>query len=235
LREAYRLVPGPNYLVVLADVFQRKGDHAGALALINKAKAMSSRSLADTYYSEAWFAKLEALARLEGRIPAILKGDDHPKGFAERLDLALMCYNKKLHAAAARFWAEALDENPKLGDDRRAQHRYNAACSAALAVGDKGKDRPTLDAAVGTDLRRRAFRWLEAELADWSKYLESDQPKKRETVVRIMRHWQTDADLAAVRDPHALTKILEAERKDWLALWDKVDARMRKAGEPKPQ
>ena len=102
-------------------------------------------------------------------------------------------------------------------------------------MGDRGKDQPTLDAAARTELRRQALRWLEAELTDWTKYLESDQPKKRETVVRIMRHWKTDADLAAVRDPDSLNKLLEAERKDWRVLWDKVDALMRKADEPKPQ
>ena len=44
-----------------------------------------------------------------------------------------MCYDRALHAHAARMWAEALATDPKLGDDRQAQPRYNAACAAALA------------------------------------------------------------------------------------------------------
>ena len=35
--------------------------------------------------------------------------------------------------------------------------------------------------------------------------------------------------------PDALAKLPEAERKDWLALWDEVDALIRKAGETKPR
>ena len=57
----------------------------------------------------------------------------NPKDKAERLRLAQRAYDKALHATAARLWAEALAADPKLGDDRQAQHRYNAACAAALA------------------------------------------------------------------------------------------------------
>ena len=53
-----------------------------------------------------------------------------------------MCYDTKHHAAAARFWAEALAADPKLGDDRQAGHRYNAACAAALAGCRAGGGRP---------------------------------------------------------------------------------------------
>ena len=74
------------------------------------------------------------MAALADRLPAILKGDDRPRDNAERLALAQMCYDTKRHAAAARLWAEALAADPKLGDDRQAQHRYNAACAAALAA-----------------------------------------------------------------------------------------------------
>jgi hypothetical protein len=48
-----------------------------------------------------------------------------------------MCYETKRLAAAARFWAEALAADPKLGDDRKNGHRYSAACAAALAAGTK--------------------------------------------------------------------------------------------------
>ena len=50
-----------------------------------------------------------------------------------------------------------------------------------------------------------------------------------------MRHWRRDHDLAAIRDAASLAKLPEAERKDWLALWDEVEARIRKADEAKPR
>ena len=43
-----------------------------------------------------------------------------PTDDAERLAFAQMCYDTKRYAAAARFWAEALEADPKLGDDRQA-------------------------------------------------------------------------------------------------------------------
>jgi hypothetical protein len=36
------------------------------------------------------------------------------------------------------------------------------------------------------------------------------------------------------RDAASLAKLPEAERKDWLALWDEVEALIRKADEAKP-
>ena len=74
-----------------------------------------------------------AMVALDARLSAIIKGDQQPKDNAERLALAQRAYDKALHATAARLWAEALAADPKLGDDRQAQHRYNAACAAALA------------------------------------------------------------------------------------------------------
>jgi Putative restriction endonuclease len=95
--------------------------------------------------SAQWVATAERLAALADRLPALLNGEDHPGDIPERLVLAQMCYNKKLHVAAARFWAEALKEDPKLGDGRQAWHRYNAARSAALASPERARTnhRPT--------------------------------------------------------------------------------------------
>ena len=66
-----------------------------------------------------------------------------------------MAYDTKRYAAAARLWAEALEADPTLADDRRAQHRYNAACAAALAAAGQGEDDPKPDDAARAALRRR--------------------------------------------------------------------------------
>ena len=62
--------------------------------------------------------------------------------------------------------------------------------------------------------------------------MESGKPPDRAKVAAILRHWRKDADLAAIRDADALATLPEAERRDWLALWDEVDALIRKAIEP---
>jgi serine/threonine-protein kinase len=235
-RESIRLRPdvGERHMA-LAGLLQRAGDYEEAATVIREARQHGVRLTADPWNTAEWLAKVEPLAALARRLPAILNGGDSPKDLAERLDLAQMCYNKKLYAASARFWAQALDADPKLSDDRRAQHAYNAACSAALAVAGQGKNETPPDAATKAKLRRQALAWLEAELAAWSRYLKTGPPQNRAVVLRIMQHWRKDSDLAAVRGADALAKLPEAERKDWLALWGEVDALTRKAGETKPR
>ncbi len=72
----------------------------------------------------------ERAKRLIQRLPAVRRGEDHPADADESLAFASLCVARKLDAAAARFYAEALAANPRLADDRRAQHPYNAACAA---------------------------------------------------------------------------------------------------------
>ena len=129
----------------LGDCLQSQGDYAGSLAMYRRGHELGSRQPGWRYPSAQWVANAERMAGLAIRLPALLKGDDRPKEIAERLALAQMCYDTKRYAAAARFWAEALDADPTLGDDRQAVHRYDAACAAALAAAGQGKDEPPPD------------------------------------------------------------------------------------------
>jgi eukaryotic-like serine/threonine-protein kinase len=127
-----------------------------------------------------------------------------------------------------RLWAEALASDPKLGDDRQAQHRYNAARATALAGAGQGKDEPPLDDATKSKLRRQALDWLKAELAAWGKLLESGQPG---IIVQTLSHWQKDTDLAGIRDQAALAKLPAEEQKAFTRLWADVATLLKKAGE----
>ena len=138
------------------------------------------------------------MAPMDARLIAILHGGSAPRDQAERLALAQRAYDKALHASAARLWAEALAADPKLADDRQVQHRYNAACAAALAGCGKGKDDPAPDAARAK-LRKQALDWLKAELANWAKVLDSGPPDVRQKIAPTLDHWKTDTDLAAIR------------------------------------
>jgi tetratricopeptide (TPR) repeat protein len=169
-----------------------------------------------------------ATAALDARLAAILKGVQQPKGEAERLALAQRAYDKGFHATAARLFGEALRANPKLADSREAAHRYNAACAAALAGCRKGKDEPPPDDASRIKLRRQALDWLKAELAVWSKILESGPPQAKALIAQTLKHWKEDTDLAGIRDDAELAKFPEGERKDWQALWAAVDALRRR-------
>ena len=115
-----------------------QGDYAGALAMLRRGHELGSRQPGWRYSSAQWVAETERQAALARRLPALLKGEDRPKDVAERLALAQICHDTGRFAAAARFWARALAEDPKLGDDRQTQHRYNAACDAALVASGRG-------------------------------------------------------------------------------------------------
>ncbi len=228
-REALRLSPDlfPLY-TDYANALRRKTDYAGAVAVIREARTLSGRSLVDYHHPPEWFAKIETLAALSERLPAILKGDDRPRNVGERLDLAQMCMDKELKAAALRFWSEALDEDPKLGDNRKLQHRYNAACAALLVASGQTKDARPIDEAARADLRRRALAWLRAEVAAWARVFESGSPAERATALSVIRWWIRDTDLATVRGADALARLPETERKDWQAFWGEYEALMRK-------
>ncbi len=168
---------------------------------------------------------------LDARLSAILRGDQQPRDNPERLRLAQRAYDKALHAAAAKFWAVALSTDPKLTEDRHAQTPYNAACAAALAGCGQGKDHPAPDVSEKAILRKQAHTWLQAELAAWTKLLESDRAEARQLIVQTLQHWQEDGDLAGVREPKAIEALPEAEREAWRALWAGVEGLLTRAQE----
>ena len=228
-REAIRIRPGfaePHCGLGLALRSQAKFKEA--LAELRKGHELGAKQVGWRYPSAQWVADCEALVALEVRIPAMLRGDDSPKDNAERLALAQICYETKRFAASARFWGEAMANDPKLGDDRQAGHRYNAACSAAMAGTGQGIDDPKPDDAARIKLRNQAKDWLRAELSAWEKVATAAEPASKPLVAKTLQHWKSDADLAGVRDADALAKLPEAERAAWITLWGEVDALLAK-------
>jgi serine/threonine-protein kinase len=161
-------------------------------------------------------------AALDARLAALLEGA-RPIDNAERLALAQRAYVTQRYATATRLWAEALADDPKLAADRQAQNRYNAACAAALAGCGKGRNDPAPDDASKARLRRQALDWLNAELAAWSKIVETDPPQTRPVVASTLEHWNDDSDLAGIRDAAALAKLPVEERALCTQLWGDVD------------
>jgi tetratricopeptide (TPR) repeat protein len=187
-----------------------------------------------------------AKAALDTRMGAVLRGE-LPRDNGERLQLAYRAYEKKLYAVSMRLFGDALDADPKLADDRRAQHRYNAACAAVLAATtnispvapaslsvDKtggGAEKAITDA-DRTKLRNQARTWLEAELATWTKLVESAKAQERQAIAKTLEHWQQHSDLASVRDAAALAKLHDDERKAWKSFWANVAELLAKARKP---
>jgi hypothetical protein len=173
---------------------------------------------------ERWLA-------LEKKLPALIKDEVKPADTDERIALAQLCQQyKRLYAASARFYAEAFADQPRLAQDLRAGHRYNATCAAALAAAGQGKDAGKLDDKDRARLRQRALDWLRADLAAWTKALDKGPPQAHSAMQQTLQHWQKDPDLASLRDLATLAKLPAVERAAWHQLWADVAALLNRVG-----
>ncbi len=211
-----------------------KGSYAEALAELRRGHELGSKQPGWRPPSAQWVSEAERMAGLEKKLPEFLNGKARPADPAESLVLAQMCYQKKLHSASARFWEEAFRARPELADDMQAQHRYNAACAAALAGCGQGKDDPPPDGAARTRRRKQAIGWLRSDVTAWSKILEGGPPQARAFIAQTLRHWKADPDLAGLRDPGPLARLSRDEQDACRALWKDVDALLAKAGGTAP-
>jgi serine/threonine-protein kinase len=225
----------PNYRRFL-------GNHLRSL--INAAKGLGNEDEARAVQRELGelVANDPAKAALDQRLAAVIRGET-PKDNREQLQLAYRAYEKKLFGDSTRLYRGALDADPKLAGDRRAQHRYNAACAAALAAASmtgppdrketSGRTEKPLTDVDRAKFRNQARAWLEAELKAWSILLESAKgQKQRQAIAGTLEHWRDDTDLTSVRDKHALDSLPEGERTLWKTLWDDVERLLNKARTP---
>jgi serine/threonine-protein kinase len=229
-RAALRL--NPNYAEAhcnLGHALGKESRFAESFAEHKRGHELGSKRPNWPYPSAQWVKDAERLLELDGKLPAILSGKRKPADASEILGFAQVCHRKNLYGASARFWAEAFQAKPNLVDDRQAQHRYNAACAAALAACGQGKDNPPLDDAAKARWRKQAIDWLKADLAAWSKSLQGGPPEARQSVSQTLKHWKADPELTGIRDQAALAKLPADEQNACRALWAEVDAMLAKA------
>jgi serine/threonine-protein kinase len=161
------------------------------------------------------------LQALEGRLPDIVQGTDKP-ATDECLDAAELCFVKNYYATAARIYGEALVATPQLTADLRAGHRFNAACAAALAGTGQGDDAARLTESERKGLREHAREWLQLDLADWAKKVDTGTPADRIQARKALSQWPEEPDLAELRESDALDRLSADERKECDALWSEV-------------
>jgi serine/threonine-protein kinase len=125
--------------------------------------------------------------------------------------------------------ADAFAADPKSADNFAARHRYNAACAAALAGHGAGVDGGPLGSEERARWRDQALQWLRADLQALGQLLESGKPEMRRQVLRVLRHWQSDADLVALRDPSLLVELPTREQRACKRLWADVATLLVKA------
>jgi serine/threonine protein kinase/Tfp pilus assembly protein PilF len=228
-REATRLQPEyANAHCNLGLVLQQQGEFQQALQELRRGHALGSRNPHWPLPSAQWVRQCERFVELEGQLTGFLAGATKPTSPSDRIDLAALCVCKHLNRAAVRFYEEAFAGQPTLADDRGAGHRYNAACAAALAAAGQGKDADKLDRTERGRLRRQAWDWLRADLAQWIKQTENGSPQACALVQKTLAHWQQDSDLASLRGEVALAKLPAEEQAGWRQLWADIEKALTK-------
>jgi tetratricopeptide (TPR) repeat protein len=217
----------------LGIVLQDQGRFAEALVELHRGHDLGRKTPRWSYPSAEWVRECERLVELESRLPSLLRGQPESVTAAERLAFAQLCGYKRMRVTASRLYVEAFAADPRLANDLRAGHRYDAACFAALAAAGQADDARQLPDKVVLMLRRQALRWLRADLALYALPVAREEAAARQAVRQGLVHWQQDSDLATVRDPAALDWLPADEREQWRRLWEEVAALLKNVEEKK--
>jgi serine/threonine-protein kinase len=232
-RQAIRLEPGQaRPYGALGQALLAKRRFAEASAAIGRCLELLPPEEAKLHENlERLRKRCRHLLALEGRLTAIVRGTDKPAA-DECLDAAELCFVGRHYATAARLYAEALATTPKLTEDLRAGHRFNAARAAALAGCGRSDDAAGHGEPELKDLRRQAREWLRLDLADWAGKMDAGQMGDRIQARRALAPWREEPDLAGMRAADALSRLPAEERRDWDRLWSDADAALRHASRP---
>jgi tetratricopeptide (TPR) repeat protein len=203
-------------------------------------------------HPSAWVSHVlrrEAEGLILPNLPAFLRGECEPRDNDERLALVGTCQSQRGYHTTARLYAETFTADPHLADNLTRECRYRstreepfyervesvntearylAARCAALAGCGMGKDVAGLSRAERARWRKQARVWLRADLALWGKTLDRGSEQDLGLAKRMLTHWQVEPDLAGIRDLKELDGASAEERSDCFALWDEVDAALRR-------
>jgi serine/threonine-protein kinase len=223
-------VLGPSPRLVQAMAHHRQGRKSQALQTLAAAVPTFDWRLAAADHRDVWISHIlrrEAEALILPNLGAFLEGKYQPRDNDERLALVIGCLYSNRPLAAARLCTEAFAADPLLAEDFRSGRRVNAARAAAIAGSGRGEDGAGLGQQERTRWRAQARRWLQGDLAAWSKAL--DGAASGELVRQTLTHWQHDPDLTGLRDPGELDRMTAEERKDCQALWEEIERVLKRA------
>jgi tetratricopeptide (TPR) repeat protein len=211
----------------LGNALRAKGDVGGAIAAYRRAIELDPGN-AQPHNNLG--SALRAGGDTEGAIAEYRKAIDLDPTHASALyNLSFTFLQQGRFAEAARLYAAAFAADPRPAGDLGQQHRYNAACSAALAADGQGPEAKGSPDKARLVLRQRALAWLRDDLAAYRRLTEGDA-QAGGLVRQNLAHWQQDADLASVRDKAALDRLPDNEREQWQQLWQDVAGLLTRVG-----
>ncbi len=203
-------------------VMEQLGQFEKALASKEKAYALGARHPAYKENPEQWLELARRKVELNAQLADVLDGSLLPANDTEKIEYAGLCYYRKLYSEHVRLAKEAFQASPRLAKDPSTPHRYNAACSAALASGGGGTGKH-LDDAQRAASCEQAYQWLQQELDMIDEQLERGPVAQRSVLATTLRHWQRAPDLAAIRDTPWIERLPKARRSSLEILWNKVE------------
>jgi Flp pilus assembly protein TadD/tRNA A-37 threonylcarbamoyl transferase component Bud32 len=219
-RRAVELAPKNAHAhLCLAYVLLQSGRFAEAKPLAQRALDLLPPGQPGREKAAAQLERCELMLRLESKLHPVLRGEARPADAAEQIALAELALVTKRYTAAARLYEDLLEKDPAAADVVDNHRRYNAACAAARAGCTPGMDDPVPDPAERARWRRQALGWLQADLKAFSARLAGAEPMPKEEARRVLRHWQSDPDLAGVRDKAELAALPADERDEWARFW----------------
>jgi serine/threonine-protein kinase len=229
-------VLGPCPQLVVAMARYRLGEKQEARTTLAAVISTVDWSMNRVRSHDQWLwhvLRREAEALIFPNTAAFLDGKYQPRDNTERLGLLGVCRFKNRTRALARLYADAFAADATLADDPRFNHRYTAACVAALAGCGHGEDAIGFGDSERRRWRDQAREWLQTDLAARVHAFDANPTAAREGVRKALTRWQEDPDLACVRNPDELGKLNADERREYDALWQAVSNQLRLAQEAK--
>ena len=205
----------PGGFILRAGFRQNTDDYRLALADYRKALPLMSADHPFLAHATLALKSLEAMARWEAKLSAVLKGELRPANAREMVELAEYCAGfEKKYVLAVRFATEALaaesiksDLWPFQTDQWSNVSRY--AGWAIEAAAGKGVDAAKLSAVEQSELRKKALAWLRQFKSTVGK---------NELMFGLGSIW-LEPRLAAVREPESIAKLPLDERAEWTKFW----------------
>jgi Flp pilus assembly protein TadD len=229
LRQAVKLKPDSAWAQGnLGSILTERGRLAEAEAAYRRAIALKP----DFPSFQNSLGHLQRLLTLEKQLPALLAEPLESRAPEELLPFASHFGSSgQRYLAAVQLYRAVFAADPKVKYNLNQQHRYKAACAAALAAVSQGKDASPLALEEAVWMSQRARAWLRADLASWAVLTRRADLKVTHVVRLRLDHWKCCDALAGVREPKCLACFPEDERRAWLALWAEVDALLKRIAE----
>jgi tetratricopeptide (TPR) repeat protein len=195
----------------------QNGDYRSALADYRKALPLASNDDPFRAIAKGTLQNLEAIARWEDKLPAILKGEFRPANAFQLLEVAEYCAEfEKKNVLAVRFATDAIAADSKLYlQFNKVPEMGRWAIKAATGA---GIDAVNLSEVERSQLRKKALTWFKESQAKLDKGL----------VTLLAEQLWNDPVLSHVRDKEEIAKLPPDEQAEWNRFWNELPKKKEK-------